>query len=184
MILFRMCVQRFVTLSKTLLHVNLVLQLWKVSIAVFVSHRDFFLTPHMCALSPHPSPISLSSVFTGCPYGPDPVWNITWPNTLTGTTSIQPCPGGVDSVGQSLTNLRRACCVSLQSVYSCIVYHLYTGNATRMCYENGTWADPDVLQCLSLNILRVSMEVCLFDFAVALEAGCTSAKDIAQLLLL
>ena len=38
--------------------------------------------------------------FHGCQYGPDPVWHVIWPNTPSGTTSIQPCPGGVDSVGK------------------------------------------------------------------------------------
>lgn len=51
---FRMCVQRFVTLSKTLLHVNLLLRLWKVSRA-YLSYRNIPDTSNMCTL-----PLSLS----------------------------------------------------------------------------------------------------------------------------
>ena len=39
------------------------------------------------------------TVFTGCPYGPDEVWGIIWPNTAGETTNTQPCPGGVDALG-------------------------------------------------------------------------------------
>ena len=39
------------------------------------------------------------TVHTGCPYGPDDVWNIIWPNTPGGSISSQPCPGGVDAIG-------------------------------------------------------------------------------------
>ena len=38
-------------------------------------------------------------MFSGCPYGPDDVWAIIWPNTPGGSISSQPCPGGVDAVG-------------------------------------------------------------------------------------
>ena len=34
-----------------------------------------------------------------------------------------------------------------------------TGNATRVCYENGTWGDINVLSCQSLAIVRVVDEV-------------------------
>ena len=40
------------------------------------------------------------AVFAGCPYGLDLLWNIMWPNTAVGSNTTQPCPGGVDSVGQ------------------------------------------------------------------------------------
>jgi hypothetical protein len=60
----------------------------------------------------------------------DDVWGITWPNTEAGTENTQPCPGGVDSLG----------------------------NATRFCYENGTWGEPNVLLCQSLAIVRVVEE--------------------------
>ncbi|CAI8057697.1 hypothetical protein GBAR_LOCUS31429 [Geodia barretti] len=36
---------------------------------------------------------------TGCPYGPDEIWGIIWPNTAVGTVNAQPCPGGVDTLG-------------------------------------------------------------------------------------
>ena len=39
------------------------------------------------------------------------------------------------------------------------------GTATRFCYENGTWAAPDVLSCQSLEILRVSQTVSSNDVA-------------------
>ena len=42
------------------------------------------------------------TVYTGCPYGPDDVWNIIWPNTPGGSISYQPCTaGGVDAIGLS-----------------------------------------------------------------------------------
>ena len=37
--------------------------------------------------------------FNGCPYGPDPTWNITWANTEREATDVQRCPGGVDTLG-------------------------------------------------------------------------------------
>ena len=37
--------------------------------------------------------------FQGCEFGPDDVWGITWSNTEPGYTDTQPCPGGVDVVG-------------------------------------------------------------------------------------
>ena len=43
------------------------------------------------------------TVSTGCPYGPDDVWNIVWPNTPGGSMSSQPCPGGVDAIGMLFT---------------------------------------------------------------------------------
>ena len=42
---------------------------------------------------------SFTTVFSGCPYGPDDAWAIIWPNTPGGSISSQPCPGGVDAVG-------------------------------------------------------------------------------------
>ena len=39
------------------------------------------------------------SYFTGCPYGPDEIWGIIWPNTAVGIVNTQPCPGGVDTLG-------------------------------------------------------------------------------------
>ena len=42
---------------------------------------------------------------TGCPYGPDKVWGIVWPNIAGGRTNTQPCPGGVDALGMLLLTL-------------------------------------------------------------------------------
>ena len=35
----------------------------------------------------------------GCPFGPDEVWNITWPATNTSTTAVQKCPGSSEVEG-------------------------------------------------------------------------------------
>ena len=43
------------------------------------------------------------------------------------------------------------------------------GIATRMCYENGTWGDPDVLSCQSLEIVRVSQEVYILIHTLVVE---------------
>ena len=40
--------------------------------------------------------------FQGCEFGPDDVWGITWSNTESGYTDTQPCPGGVDVMGNPL----------------------------------------------------------------------------------
>ena len=85
----------------------------------------------------------------GCPYGPDNVWGITWPNAYNGTTNTQPCPGGVDTIGIVLLS-----CSPVLIFIDCTI-----GNATRICYENGTWGDANVLSCWSLAIDRVAQEV-------------------------
>jgi hypothetical protein len=61
--------------------------------------------------------------FDGCPFGFDPVWNILWSNTLRNQTDRQPCPG----MGNTL------------------------GFSTRMCFSNGTWGEPDILNCLPVE---------------------------------
>ena len=40
-----------------------------------------------------------SSVYDGCPYGPDSQWNIIWANTAKNTIDTQQCPGGVKTRG-------------------------------------------------------------------------------------
>ena len=35
-----------------------------------------------------------------CPFGPDEVWNITWPATNASTTARQKCPGGSEAEGK------------------------------------------------------------------------------------
>ena len=56
------------------------------------------------------------------------------------------------------------------------------GNAARVCYENGTWADPEVLACISLDILRVLVEVCIqsllqcYNYTILLR--CTQAEAL------
>ena len=35
----------------------------------------------------------------GCPFETDPTWEVLWPNTPPDTTSIQRCPGGLESLG-------------------------------------------------------------------------------------
>lgn len=37
-------------------------------------------------------------VFDGCLSEPDPVWDITWANTMRGQTDRQPCLGGEGNV--------------------------------------------------------------------------------------
>ena len=44
------------------------------------------------------SALSLYIEFTGCPFGPDLVWNIEWPNTERDTINTQRCPGELDAV--------------------------------------------------------------------------------------
>ena len=39
--------------------------------------------------------------------------------------------------------------------------HCIIGNATRECYNNGTWGDANVLSCQTLAIFIVAEEVCL-----------------------
>ena len=39
------------------------------------------------------------------------------------------------------------------------VLHLLIGSATRVCTDSGDWEGPNVLQCQSLDIIRVNMEV-------------------------
>ena len=38
-------------------------------------------------------------ILGGCPYGPDEMWNITWPATDASTTVRQKCPGGSEAQG-------------------------------------------------------------------------------------
>ena len=54
-------------------------------------------------------------MFSGCPYGDDDVWGITWPNTPGGTTNSQPCPGGVDSVGALYISSVLLPCISIEA---------------------------------------------------------------------
>ena len=35
----------------------------------------------------------------GCPFGPDEVWNITWPATNASTLARQKCPGNIEAEG-------------------------------------------------------------------------------------
>ena len=39
--------------------------------------------------------------------------------------------------------------------------HCIIGNATRECYNNGTWGDASVLSCQTLAMFLVAEEVCL-----------------------
>ena len=59
--------------------------------------------------------------FNGCPYGPDPTWNITWANTDRGKNDTQRCPGGVDTLGERVTNiiLLGNCVVVMSIVFTC-----------------------------------------------------------------
>ena len=59
------------------------------------------------------------TVFTGCPYGPDDVWGITWPNAPGGLISSQPCPGGVDAVGMLLMYI---CLSGARGCFECMIW--------------------------------------------------------------
>ena len=74
---------------------------WKVYYYTCVYNTNYNILASTVSGLAFNSDCMSSAVFSGCLYGSDPIWNVSWPNTPAGTTSTQPCPGGVDSVGQS-----------------------------------------------------------------------------------
>ncbi|XP_064388289.1 adhesion G protein-coupled receptor L3-like isoform X2 [Halichondria panicea] len=67
----------------------------------------------------------------GCKVDFDLTWNIEWPNTPSGSTSTQQCPGG-NSV---------------------------TGQATRLCNSDGEWEDPNVLSCQQMEFIEIEFQI-------------------------
>lgn len=82
-----------------------------------------------------------------------------WPNTAVGATSTQPCPGGVDSVGQWLFLVHSLQLWNSHIITMSTCIYTFTGSATRICGDGGVWNNSNVLECQSLEILRVEMEV-------------------------
>ena len=60
------------------------------------------------------SALSLYIDFTGCPFGPDIVWNIDWSNTERDTVNTQRCPGELDAVSGKE-------CIDVIFIVKCII---------------------------------------------------------------
>ena len=45
----------------------------------------------------------MNSNLGGCPFGPDEVWNITWPATNASTIARQKCPGSSEAQGKTVS---------------------------------------------------------------------------------
>ena len=74
------------------------------------------------------------------------VWNITWQTTLVGKTATQKCPGGNETKGELMQYS------TLQAV------HNYTGNITRECVGNNSWAAPNVSQCRNTELMTLQTQ--------------------------
>ena len=85
------------------------------------------------------------TVYTGCPYGPDDVWNIIWPNTPGGSISSQPCPGGVDAIG--LSSVIQTCYVAYQNaVYVHGTFMLSSSSPVHLVCD--AWVEVLWLLCI------------------------------------
>ena len=105
----------------------------------------------------------LYTLSSDCPENTDDVWQIQWPYAPPGTTVTVLC--GVDFIGKE----RHFTMIVLYSIYqltasmtlcSFIDIHL-TGNATRYCFVNLTWADPDIINCQSRVFVDIKKRVCV-----------------------
>ena len=105
-----------------------------------------------------------STLSSGCPENVDDVWQMEWPYATPGTTVTVPC--GVEFIGEEvhfMMIVSHPLYLSYKptaSMCSFVDAH-FTGNATRYCLVNVTWADPDVTNCWSRVFVDIMERVCV-----------------------
>ena len=80
----------------------------------------------------------------------DPTWNITWPATSVGDTAVQKCPGGGEVEGIQF--------IWYKLILSAYAVH-FTGLAARKCVGIDKWTDPDVLNCITIEQIRLRSQI-------------------------